>query len=121
MTQQNVQDIFQAIMMMIKNKTLDGASLITITVDAMEFVEQIPSLSGADKKAIVLEVITLIINACPIDDNIKSVLDTIVANVLPTVIDTIVAATHNGVNINTLKIKLAKMCACCPPSTCCKK
>lgn len=123
MAQQIVQDIFQAIMMMIKDKTIDGAGLISITVDAMELVEQITSLSGADKKAIVLQVITLIINACPIDDSIKSTLDTIVETVLPTIIDTIVAATRNGINLNTLKIKLAKICACppCPPSTCCKK
>lgn len=106
--QQSYDKLIQAV----KNQPLNAATAINFVTKAMQIVEEGKNLSGPEKKQIVTDLITKLINEAPLKDDVKSLL-----LVLPysSIIDTIVAATKNQLKINEVVNEVkkdAKGCGC---------
>jgi hypothetical protein len=77
--------------------------LTTIAVRCMNLLEAESSLTGDQKKQIVVQVLTLIVADLPVDDTFKAVADMFITNFLPNLIDTIVAASKGSLGDNLRK------------------
>lgn len=93
---ETVADIHSKIKSLVVNRRLDAGTLIEITTHAMSVVEQYPNLSGPSKKAVVLGVVSRIVDEVPVDDSTKNILNTTIQLVLPTVIDKLVDFANYG-------------------------
>jgi len=95
--------IYAQIQGMISNRAITQATLIEIAGNCMELVEAAGTMPGATKKQIVLAVMSQLVNSIPVGgavtSDIKASLQGTVANVLPTVIDSIVNAANGNTSL----------------------
>ena len=111
--QEYVKSIFNDTKTLFQGETFNAGTVITLAVRAMELVEKIPRLTGAEKKVIVIEVVKLMVDETDLSEEDNAKIDVIIDTTLPIAIDLIVAASRGMLNINGLKDKLKKLCCCC--------
>lgn len=94
--------------------SLDENNMIDYVVRIMTLVEQQKNLSGFEKKAVVIEVLTRLVddtNKLPSES--KAALKSIIKIVVPGVIETIVAATKGLIAVNKKVEESVKKCCFC--------
>lgn len=92
---------------MFKNETITTSNILIIISDIMQIVEHYSSLEGANKKRIVLNLITNQINiSTNLSSDTKAALLLMVQTVAPAFIDTIIRASNGLLDLN-------KNCKCC--------
>lgn len=94
--------------------SLDENNIIDYVVRIMTLVEQQKNLSGFEKKAVVIEVLTRLVddtNKLPSES--KAALKSIIKIVVPGVIETIVAATKGLIAVNKKVEESVKKCCFC--------
>lgn len=111
----NTVDVFQPtyekLVAIVKNQTLNPATSIIFITHAMQLVEQLKSLSGPEKKQLVIELMVKLIRESPLSDDVKALL---YALPYASIIDSIIAASKNQLKINEVvsEIKTGKACGC---------
>jgi len=79
-------------------------NIMTFVVNAMELVENLDVLSGPEKKQLVLDLMRKIIEKDKqLELEEKKEISYLIDNILPEVIDTVVAASKNDIMINVKK------------------
>ena len=98
----------------IKDDSINVNNLLDLAVTGMEAVEDITTLSGSEKKELVIMVIQKLIKESDIlDDDKKSLLGTI-TDIIPKAIDIIIQISKGKTNLNKGidAIKKVKFCCC---------
>ncbi len=113
MADEDVQRIYDAVKKIFVEKTITTSNVVVLAVQAMQIVEKIPDLTGGDKKNIVIKVVKLIVNEFELDDDSRATINLVIDTTLPVAIDMIVGASKGAFDLNTLKVKLAKLRCCC--------
>ena len=94
--------------------SLDENNMIDYVVRIMTLVEQQKNLSGFEKKAVVIEVLTrLVDDTNKLSSESKAALKSIIKIVVPGVIETIVAATKGLISVNKKVEESVKKCFFC--------
>lgn len=94
--------------------TLNENNMIDYVVRIMSLVEQQQNLSGFEKKAVVIEVLTrLVDDSNKLNSESKTVLKNIIKIVVPGVIETIVSATKGLISVNKKVEESVKKCCFC--------
>jgi len=94
--------------------SLDENNMIDYVVRIMTLVEQQKNLSGFEKKAVVIEVLTrLVDDTNKLNSDAKVALKSIIKIVVPGVIETIVAATKGLIAVNKKVEESVKKCCFC--------
>lgn len=111
--QTSIDSIYDGVKKSVVKKSFDAADAMNILVSTMQAAEKYKddkeSLSGRNKKIIVMAVVSRIISDLPIDDGIKANLKFFTDAIMPAAIDMIVAASKSQLAINAKK----KFSACC--------
>jgi hypothetical protein len=110
--QEYVKKIFDDVKKLFQDQKLDTSIVITLAVRAMELVEKVPSLSGSQKKGIVIEVGKLMVDEMDLSDEDNAKVDVIIEVTLPIAIDLIVAASRGLFDLNTWKVRMQKLKCC---------
>ena len=109
-----IQDIFDQTKTMYTD--IKQNNIFNCVTKLMEIVEKIPILTGADKKEVVIGVLTLLINEIHFtDDAEKQLLLSLITNqTIANYVDEIVTLAKIGIKLNKGKIKafFSKMCCC---------
>jgi hypothetical protein len=94
--------------------TITSTNIITITSLLIQIVEKYKSLTGNQKKMIVANTLKKLVNDSKINDDEKKILNLIIENTLPAVIDGFIDAINGNVKFNKVKAKsiLKKLCCC---------
>lgn len=94
--------------------TIDENNMIDYVVRIMTLVEQQKNLSGFEKKAVVIEVLTRLVDtSSSLDNDVKTNLKLIIKVVVPGVIETVVAASKGLVAVNKKVEENVKKCCFC--------
>jgi hypothetical protein len=84
------------------------SSVINLTVDLMQQVARMPSLKGPEKKQLVMDTLMSAIKAIPDESNGPGDTETLLLQIIPTVIDWIVVSSKGRLSLNPL------FTTCCP-------
>lgn len=106
------QSSYNKLVQSIKGQQLNAATAIIFVTRAMQIIEESKSLSGPEKKQIVLDLIVKLITETPMKDEPKALLLSLPYS---SIIDQIVAATKNQLKINEVVDevkKQGKACGC---------
>ena len=94
--------------------TIDENNIIDYVVRIMTLTEQQKSLSGFEKKAVVVEVLTRLVDtSSSLTNETKTSLKLIIKVVVPSVIETIVAASKGLVAVNKKVEENVRKCCFC--------
>jgi hypothetical protein len=94
--------------------TVDENNIIDYVVRIMTLVEQQKNLSGFEKKAVVIEVLTRLVDtSSSLTSEAKTSLKLIIKVVVPGVIETVVAASKGFVAVNKKVEESVKKCCFC--------
>lgn len=98
----------------LENYTLDENNIIDYVVRIMTLVETNKSLSGFEKKAVVIEVLTRLVDkSTRLSDESKMHIKTLSRVIVPGVIEGIVNATKGLLSINKKVEEVSKKICCC--------
>jgi hypothetical protein len=84
---------------MITHKQVTPESIIGIVALAMQLVQQFAGVAGADKKKIVMNVITKLINEIPMEDGLRSTLQMILSTTVDKTIDLIIGVASGEIDL----------------------
>ena len=84
----------------IVGKKITESSMIIVCVAAMKIVDQVPKLTGPDKKQIVLLVLKKLVSQ---GDN-QAVLLNVINNVMPVAIDTLISVDKKKIRLHVRKV-----------------
>lgn len=84
---------------MITHKQIGVANIISIVTLAMQLVQQFAGVPGADKKAIVINVINRVVAEIPMSDADKAAVQAIVSTTLDKTIDFVVAVANGEIDL----------------------
>lgn len=94
--------------------------LADLSAKVMQLVAAYPSLNGSEKKMIVLQVVQRLVSELKLDDNVSAVTKTVINQVLPRVIDLIIAAADGKLDLGRKWRTVKKgwnaamgLCCCC--------
>lgn len=99
--------------MKIKFKTFSASDFTVLLTSCMSLVESYKTLSGEDKKNIVVEVITMFIDSAPISAEVKQLLHTMLDLLVQSMIDLFVSVA-NGELLKNFKTCCSKKMCCFP-------
>ena len=111
---ERIHDLYDKIKVLIEGKKLDATNIVSITTNAMIFVEAYNDISGIQKRELIIHIIGLIIKDTVDDYEEKFVLQNIVRLTLPSIIDTII-------NVDKKKIQIKVKKGCSRLFSCCTK
>lgn len=103
MSLENIDFCFQKILSLYKDKELSVSDWIALVTSIMEIVEDVPDLSGPEKKELVIAVTSKTIDTLVKDEDTKRELQYLLNSSVPFFIDVIVMATKKILNINKIK------------------
>ncbi len=110
--QELVGQIYDEAKKLLVNGKVDPAGLLSLTAKIMELVERSPGLQGFEKKQVVIEVVKKLVDETDLSEEDNAKVDVIIETTLPMAIDVIVSASRGAFNLNNLRTKLRKLCAC---------
>lgn len=113
--QSTVNIVFENIKASIVGKSFNVTTFMLLIPRCMEAVEDFPELTGAEKKALVLDVLSKLIDEIPLKDEDRALLKTLILNVIPTVIDTVVASSLGQFALNIYEEVEEEVKAHCGP------
>jgi len=94
--------------------TITSTNIIIITSLLIQIVEKYKTLTGNQKKMIVVNTIKKLVNDSKINDDEKKILNLIIENTLPTAIDGFIDAINGNVKFDKVKEKsILKKLFCC--------
>jgi len=98
----------------LENYTLDENNIIDYVIHIMTLVETNKTLSGFEKKAVVIEVLTRLVDkSTRLTDENKAGLKLIIRVMVPGVIEGIINATKGLISVNKKVEETAKKFCCC--------
>ena len=98
----------------LENYTIDENNIIDYVIRIMTLVETNKTLSGFEKKAVVIEVLTRLVDkSTRLTDENKSSLKLIIRVMVPGVIEGIINATKGLISVNKKVEETAKKFCCC--------
>lgn len=96
-------NLYQTVISVLNGQSLNLINISTVLINLMEEVEKIKTLSGDEKKSLVLSVIQYTINESSLHDNEKIILNQVCNLLIPEIINIIITSSKNGYNLNTIK------------------
>ena len=111
-SKQNIDILTKEIKDIIQGEKIKKEDIVTILLSAMQIVQTFPNMKGREKKALVLHVLSTIINEQVEDADEAKLLKSIISFTLPSVIDTFIDLDKNKLKINDLKNKCKTFCCC---------
>ena len=110
---QNADKLYDAIKASIGTQSISVASVIIMITTAMVEVEKITSLTGPQKKELVIHVIGRLIDEIPSNQEDKAAIKSAFVLFAPSIIDTIVAASRGKYNLNLASRTKKGCCIIC--------
>ena len=95
-----LEELYNYSKAVINTKSISSITLITLTNKLIQIVEKYKELTGNQKKMLVLDTLTKIINENITDDLEKQELLTLITILLPKIIDTVVSAINGHMKFN---------------------
>jgi hypothetical protein len=86
-----VENLNQIIKITIQEEGLDPSSIMLVTTNVMSALGKYKTISGADKKKLVILIINEVIDRTNLDESTQIILQTMVKTTIPTTIDLFVA------------------------------
>ncbi len=97
-------------------ETIDVTNIISIVTELIQLVEKYKSLTGPQKKMLVISVIRKLVNSQDISQNDKNTINIVIENTVPVVIDSLISAINGKLSFNKTKvisfIKTRILCCC---------
>ena len=94
--------------------TITSTNIITITSLLIQIVEKYKTLTGNQKKMIVVNTIKKLVNDTKINDDEKKILNLIIENTLPSIINGFIDAINGNIKFDKVKAKsILKKLFCC--------
>lgn len=108
-----IEQIYKSLRTGFENYELDQNNIVDFVIRAMTLVEQENSLNGREKKAVVIEILTRLVDSYDkLNSESKMSLKLVLRTVVPGLIDGLVQASKGFLSLNkTLKEKVSK-CGC---------
>jgi hypothetical protein len=91
---------------------ITAINIVAITSELIQLVEKYKNLTGMQKKNLVINIIKKIINNGSYTDEEKVILNVIVQNTLPTIIDGFIDAINGLFNFTKNNVKYNKLLCC---------
>lgn len=92
---------------------INATNIVFIASQLIQIIEKYRTLTGNQKKQIVINTIKKLINNSNIIDNQKILLNTIINNTLPPIIDELVNAINGNLDFDKIKEKTFFKSICC--------
>jgi len=108
-TESVLDTVYNQIKHLLGGKQIDASNWMLLVTIGMQAVETVPSLSGTDKKDLLIKAINLIIS----DLNLDDALVPIIQNTVSGLIDTVASAAKGEFDINKVVVKVKKGCFSC--------
>jgi hypothetical protein len=89
----------------VHSEKLNASNIIAIATELMQVVEKYKTMTGSQKKTLVINVIKKLVNSRVDDESDKKTLNTIIDLTLPTVIDNLVDAMNGNIKFDKEKAK----------------
>ncbi len=89
----------------VHSEKLNASNIIVIATELMQVVEKYKTLTGSQKKTLVINVIKKLVNSTVDDESDKKTLNTIIDLTLPTVIDNLINAINGNIKFDKEKAK----------------
>lgn len=107
-----IEQIYKSLRSGFENYELDQNNIVDFVIRAMTLVEQEKSLNGREKKAVVIEILTRLVDSYDkLNNESKISLKLVLRAVVPGLIDGLVQASKGFLSLNkTLKEKASKCC-----------
>lgn len=105
--------VYEKIKHMIVNTTFTSANWISLVVMAMELVEALPKLKGVEKRNLVVDLVTRLVQEVPMPEHDRILLTSLLQSALPAIIDTIVQGSLGQLAINLAQDAAASCFAKC--------
>lgn len=103
-------EIYEEAKELVEEKGLSLQNIVSITTKLMQMVERIHSLSGPEKKKMVIDVLLKLIDESDVlDEETEQALQSFIEITLPGTIDIIIAASKNQFDINSVKKRCSKL------------
>jgi len=112
-TEEIVDNLFDQVKGMTKDKPLDFCTIVHIAVVIMQSLDQFFALSGEDKKCIVVTTLHKIVNEAPpekISDTMRAILNRAIDMIIPTTINIIVAAVRGELSFSVVVDEIKRQC-----------
>lgn len=106
----SVNSLFAQVQSVVTNRTFTVELFIDVTVQVMQLTEAMPSLTGAQKKSLVVAVLNKSITELPINADLKTQLQFLMQAAIPYIIDLLIAVESGAVSIEK---KCAAKCGGC--------
>lgn len=114
---QLTNDIYEQLKKIVQNKTINSSNIIQIATVAMQLIQQYMNIPGAQKKQIVMDVVSRLINEIQMNESDRDILRSIVSMTLDKTIDLVIGIANGDIDI--LKIIDDGIVFC--KKTCCSK
>jgi hypothetical protein len=111
-----IEHIYKLLKQGFENYELDENNMVDFVIRAMTLVEQEKTLNGREKKAVVIEILSRLVDSYTSKLNTESriSLKLIIKTIVPGMIDGIIQASKGFVSVNkTITEKTKKFCSCC--------
>jgi len=105
-------EVYAKLHAMVSKKEFNAGNWITLVTLAMEMVETLPHLSGKDKRALVIDLITKLVTEIPMADKDRALIQTILSSSLPAIIDAICDSSLGVYAINLVQEAHAECKGC---------
>lgn len=89
----------------VHSEKLNASNIIVIATELMQVVEKYKTMTGSQKKTLVINVIKKLVNSTVDDESDKKTLNTIIDLTLPTVIDNLINAMNGNIKFDKEKAK----------------
>ena len=107
-----IEQIYKSLRTGFENYELDQNNIVDFVIRTMTLVEQEKSLNGREKKAVVIEILTRLVDSYDkLNTESKISLKLVIRTVVPGLIDGLVQASKGFLSLNkNLKEKVSKCC-----------
>lgn len=94
-------EVYAKVKELVGQKEFNAGNWITLLMMCMEMVETVPHLTGKEKRALVVDLLTKLIHEIPMPENDRALIEGLLSSCLPAIIDTICESSlgHYAINL----------------------
>ena len=98
---------------LVEGQKITTANVINLLTTSMEVVEEVPNLSGPDKKELTILIVNKLIEETELSDEDQDAIQAIVTRALPFIVDVVIAASRGQYDFNKVTKCWKSMFPCC--------
>lgn len=98
-----VDQLYTDLRKTILDKDVHAQNIISIVMKVMVLVQKVPDISGADKQAVVIQVIKRLVGEIQINEDDRAAIQSALDLFLPSIIDSLVSADHGALSLQKVE------------------